>query len=92
MSGPIIGPSGFTKRGSGTLTLSGTTANTYAGTTMVNEGTLVLSKSSIVKSVPGNLVIGDGSGSDTVTLASNNQLALTADVLIRSGGLLECGA
>lgn len=92
LSGPIIGPSGFTKRGSGTLTLSGTTANTYAGTTMVNEGTLVLSKSSIVKSVPGNLVIGDGSGSDTVTLASNNQLALTADVLIRSGGLLECGA
>jgi len=92
LSGPITGPGGFTNSGSGTLTLSGTAANTYGGTTVVNEGTLALSKTSSVKSVPGNLVIGDGSGSDVVMLGSNNQIAQTADVLIQSGGLLECGA
>ncbi len=57
----------------------------------MNAGTLVLYKTASVKSVPGNLVIGDGSGSDVVMLGSNNQIADTADVLIQSGGLLECG-
>ncbi len=91
LSGPISGPGGLTKTGAGTNIFSGTTANTYAGTTRVNEGTLVLNKTSSVKSVPGNLVIGDGSGSDVVRLGSNNQIATTADVFIQSGGLLECG-
>lgn len=92
LSGPISGPGGLTKTGAGTNIFSGTTANTYAGTTRVDAGTLVLRKSSSVKSVPVNLVIGDGSGSDVVKLESNNQIAVAADVLIQSGGLLECGA
>ena len=52
----LTGPGGLKKTGAGTLTLSG--ANTYAGTTVVSNGTLVL--------LPGNLptngpVILDGS-------------------------------
>ena len=90
--GIVSGTGGFTKVGTGTLTLEGTAANTYAGNTVVEGGTLVLSKSASVKSVPGNLVIGDGSGSDVVRLGSNNQIATTADVFIQSGGLLECDA
>ncbi len=92
LSGPISGPGSLTKAGTGTNIFSGTTANTYSGTTRVDAGTLVLDKSSGVKSVPGNLVIGDGSGSDVVILGSNNQIAVAADVFIQSGGLLECGA
>lgn len=91
LSGPISGPGELTKTGGGTNIFSGSTANTYAGTTRVNAGTLVLYKTASVKSVPGNLVIGDGSGSDVVMLGSNNQIADTADVFIQNGGLLECG-
>jgi autotransporter-associated beta strand protein len=91
-SGIINGSGGLTKYGPGTMTMGGTDANTYSGTTTVNEGTLVLSKTSGVKSVTGNLVIGDASGSDVVRLGSNNQIASTADVYIQPSGLLDCAA
>lgn len=40
ISGPVSGLGGFTKRGAGALTMSG--ANSYAGATAVEEGTLVV--------------------------------------------------
>src|SRR5262249_46836511 len=43
INGVVSGAGGFTKKGTGTLTLSGTTGgNSYAGNTVVNEGILQL--------------------------------------------------
>ncbi|MDF3059282.1 MAG: autotransporter-associated beta strand repeat protein, partial [Rariglobus sp.] len=77
------------KDGAGTLTLSGTTANTYTGTTSVNGGTLLLSKTAGINAVAGNLVIGDGAGTDTVTLGAGNQIADTATVTLNAGGIFN---
>ena len=42
--GDITGPGGLTKKGTGTLTLDGTNANTYLGDTLLYQGTLVVKK------------------------------------------------
>ena len=85
-SGAISGFVGLTKAGSGTLTLSGTTANTYSlGTTTVNGGTLELNKTGVL-AVPGNLVIAD---SATVRLLQANQIIGTAQVELTGGGRLD---
>ncbi len=94
ISGPVSGVGGIKKSVTGTLRFSGGIANTYAGTTTVEAGTLELSKSSGVISIPGNLVIGDGVGganADVVRYLNYNQIANTTDVLIDSSGLLDFG-
>ncbi len=48
------GTFGITKMGAGTLNLEGTAANTYTGTTTVNEGTLLLNQTGGV-AVPATL-------------------------------------
>ena len=57
LGGVISGTGGITKTGGGTLTLSGAADNTFAGDTLVNEGLLLLAKSS-GQGVPGDLVVG----------------------------------
>ena len=75
-----------TKEGAGTLTVSG--VNTYTGVTTVNGGTLALNTTG-GNAVGGSLVIGDGSGTDTVRLDQNNQIADTATVTLNNGGVLN---
>jgi len=92
LSGAITGSGGFTKAGSGTLILSGSDENTYAGDTQVDSGTLELAKTSMDGAIPGQLVIGDGSGgagSDVVRLKRSNEIENTADVTIASSGLFD---
>lgn len=79
------GPDALIKAGDGTLTLSGTTANTYTGTTYVNEGTLALNKTAGVNAIAGDVVVGDGRGTDTLRLNADEQIADTSDVLLRGG-------
>jgi len=92
ISGSIGGLSGLMKWGTGTLTYSGSAANTYLGVTYVNQGTLELGKTILDGAVPGLLVIGDGAGgaeADVVRLTRNNQIANSADVTITSSGLFD---
>jgi autotransporter-associated beta strand protein len=58
---------GITKEGSGVLLLSG--ANTYAGTTTVNAGTLSITDSSALGSTAGATTINGGNGSNSVILS-----------------------
>jgi autotransporter-associated beta strand protein len=69
--GPISGPGDLTELGFGMLTLSGTNANTYTGTTTVAGGTLLLGKPAYVEAVRGPLVIGTG---NTVRLLNSGQI------------------
>ena len=71
---------GITKAGTGQLTLTGGSANTYSGTTTVNDGTLVLAKTAGVNAIAGGLTIGDGTNSDKVSLGASDQIADTAVV------------
>jgi autotransporter-associated beta strand protein len=90
-SGTISGSFGLTKTGDGTLTLSGATANTYSGLTMVNAGTLALNKSVANGALTGNLIIGDGIGSDVVRWMAAEQLwhGTGSVVSVNSSGLMD---
>ncbi|HPP52513.1 MAG TPA: autotransporter-associated beta strand repeat-containing protein, partial [Thermoguttaceae bacterium] len=59
-SGLITGNLSLVKKGTATQTLSGSSANTYTGTTTVQDGRLHLSKSSSVNAIGGDLVISGG--------------------------------
>jgi autotransporter-associated beta strand protein len=96
MGNRIAGVGGFTKVNNGTLVLSGGTDNTYAGATIVNEGTLELAKSgSGIEAIVGSaLIIGDGSGgaeSDVVryTGSSTSQILSSVPITVNSSGLLD---
>jgi autotransporter-associated beta strand protein len=99
LSGVISGPgeliaSTQNGTGTGTVVLEGPGANTYAGTTTVNGGTLALNKSAGDGAIPGKLVIGNGLGgvnADVVRLLSSTQIANVSDVQVNSSGLLDLG-
>jgi autotransporter-associated beta strand protein len=92
--GPINGPGGVTTLsfGSGTIYFEGAAANTYAGTTRVFGGTLLLDKNGFDPSIPHDLIIGDGNGganADVVRNIAVNQIPNLANVTINSSGLLD---
>lgn len=78
--------SGLTKAGTSTLTLSGTGANTYTGTTTVTAGTLTMAKTAGVNAVPGNVSI---SGTGLLTWTNADQLPDTASVSLSGDGQLN---
>ncbi len=87
LAGAISGSGSFTKSGDGVAVFSNSGANTYSGGTVVNGGELRLSKTS-GNAIPGNLTIGDGTGTDIVRLMTNNQIADSATVTVNSSGQL----
>ena len=94
LSSQISGSSGLTVNGPGTLTLAGSSANTFTGAVTVNDGSLVLGKSSSVQAIGATLNIGDGvgaAGSATVLVTNTSQfpVPLGANVTIKSDGLLN---
>lgn len=83
------GEYGVTKTGTGTVELSGAGTWNVQGQSYVNEGTLRLNRGG-GNSIGGDLTIGDGTGTDTVTYYnSNNQIADTANVYLASSGVLN---
>jgi fibronectin-binding autotransporter adhesin len=86
---------GLFKTGPGVLQLSGTTPNTYAGTTSVFEGTLELNKTAGVDAIAGPLTIGNDAGSqnsDVVRLLAADQINNAAQVQVTPSGQLDLGA
>jgi len=86
LSGAVSGTGALTVGGVGTTILSGATANTYSGVTTINSGGLRLQKTAGVNAIAGNITIGDGTGTDTLTLAANNQIADTSAVTLNAAG------
>jgi fibronectin-binding autotransporter adhesin len=66
-----------------TLTLGGTTPNTYTGVTRVEGGGLILNKSAGA-AVPGDLSIADG----FVRLLADQQISATSAVVLKTGGAI----
>jgi autotransporter-associated beta strand protein len=96
LNGAISGDTAtqLTLSGGGTLKLAGTTANTYAGTTVVTAGTLILSKSGSKPedkvAVPGPLIIGSATRLPSVVrLEGADQIKPTATVTVSATGLLD---
>ncbi len=76
---------GLTKSGLGILTLSGSTSNTFTGTSSVNAGELDLSKTSAT-AIAGNLTIGDGTTTAVVKLINSDQIADTSVITFTGSG------
>jgi autotransporter-associated beta strand protein len=92
-SGQVVGDHGLTKVGPTFLHLGGSAANTYTGPTTVDAGFLSLEKDTGVVAVPGDLVIGNGTGTPgsptTVQLQTDGEIADTSRVTVASDGLLD---
>lgn len=97
INGPISGDAStqlIVAAGKGTLKLAGTTANTYAGTTLVRSGTLLLNKSGAKPedriAVPGALAIGNElRAASVVRLGGMDQLKVDATVTVNASGVLD---
>ncbi|QDU29791.1 Hemolysin, chromosomal [Anatilimnocola aggregata] len=86
----------LTKRGLGALVLGGTAANTFTGTTTVEEGKLLLAKTAGLNAIGGALTIGINNSnwgyadSREVELAASNQIPdYLALVTLNSNALLD---
>lgn len=80
------------KSGTGTMTFSGSSANTFSGPLAVNQGTLVLNKSANVNAYAGSLTIGTGQGSTPdaiVQVNADGQLPSAQSITINTDGQLN---
>lgn len=78
---------GLTKMGLGTLTLSGTDANTYTGLTLISAGELDLSKTAgINATISGAITIGDGTTAAILKLINSDQIADTSLITLNGSG------
>ena len=86
--GQDTGSRNLTKTGSSTLTLSGTSANTYLGRTTVSGGVLELNKTAGVNAIAGAVTVGSGA---KLLLSANNQVVDSSAITL-SGGTIQRGS
>lgn len=80
-SGVIRETGSLIKQGAGTLTLSGSSANTYSGATTINNGTIALNKTAGTDAIAGDVSIAGG----TLRLSASNQIKDTSALTLTSG-------
>ncbi|MBA4138342.1 MAG: hypothetical protein C0518_13605 [Opitutus sp.] len=83
--GGAISGSGSIFVDGGTLSLTGTAANTYSGTTLVNAGQLDLGKTAGITAVAGDITVGDGTNAATLRLVNSNQIGDAANIVLANG-------
>ena len=81
-NGDISGAGAFIKDGSGLSVFSGSVANTYAGTTIINNGELRVTKSAGI-GIPGNVTVGDGINTASLTTTVAEKIADTSVVTVK---------
>lgn len=93
IEGAISGAGGFVKRGTSALTLRGGQANTYTGATTVEQGTMLLERTSVDGAIPaGSLTIGNGAGfTGSVVLSQSQQLGNGVALTIHTGSNFALG-
>lgn len=95
ISTQLAGAVGLDKTTAGSLTFANTVANTYTGTTTINEGSVVGGAVANVTAINGNLVVGtsDGSGSGASFANANSNVTFnrTKNVTIYSNGSVSFG-
>ncbi len=93
LEGAISGSGSMVKNGAGYVILSGSSSNTFSGGVTVNSSSLYLQKVGSASAVPGNIIVGDGVGSDFAYLdgsgGGTNQIADSATVTVNSSGNLR---
>lgn len=84
----VAGTAGLTKVGSGTVHFAGSSNNTYAGVTRINEGKISMLKNVGNVAIPGPIIVGDGVGEDILEWLTHEQIANTATITLNAGGKL----
>ncbi|HKX62396.1 MAG TPA: autotransporter-associated beta strand repeat-containing protein [Verrucomicrobiae bacterium] len=95
VNGAVTGAGAIVKRGSGTLTLTGTSANSFSGVAQHNAGLLILDKTPGVTAIAGELLIGDfvgGANADVVRVQQAEQIADTSRLNLAPTGQLDLNA
>jgi autotransporter-associated beta strand protein len=89
----VISGTALSKTDAGTVTLGGSSANTYSGATSIAAGTLALNKTAGVTAISSTAVtIGDGIGaanSATLLLSQSNQINDSAAIALNSDGRFD---
>ncbi|MHB1079000.1 MAG: autotransporter-associated beta strand repeat-containing protein [Prosthecobacter sp.] len=86
ISGDNATDGGLTKIGLGILTLSGTDANTYTGTTLIKAGEIDLSKTTGINAIAGPITLGDGTTTAMLKLLVSEQIADTSVITLIGTG------
>ena len=90
-SGVISGAAGLVKEGSGTMTLNGSSANTYSGGTTVNDGTLAattneqLGTGSVTVGSDGRLTTSNGTVQSVAGLSNEGTVSLGNSATLNTG-------
>jgi autotransporter-associated beta strand protein len=89
-SGQWYGSAGVIKTGAGTLTLTGSQAVNITGDLQINQGTVVLNRTAGINTFTGgSIIVGDGTGTDTLQLGANQQIGDYKTITINSSGVFN---
>ena len=85
MNGVLVGTGNLIKTGPGVLQMGGSAANTFTGTTTINQGEVRLTKTT-GNALLGNVTIGDGTNAASLTTTVTQKIADTAIVTVKPNG------